>query len=207
MKNETVEIARRAVKNWWVSVLIGVLAIALGIWCTATPDSTLVALSLAFIVVFLMSGILEIAFAATNSGTQGWGWNLAGGILDLLLGFLLMTFPLAEISLVLVYFVGFWLLIRSIWGIGAATDLSRLKTKGWGWLLTLAILGVIFSFLFFVSPMLGGAMVVWLAGCAFIFYGLFRIYLGVWLQSLHNNVGEVAREIEKIEEVEEKINM
>lgn len=195
MKNEILETARQAVKNWWVSILIGVLSIALGVWCAFTPDSTLVALTIVFIVAFLISGILEIVFAVTNRGLEGWGWNLAGGILDLILGILLMALPLPVITIVLVYFVGFWLLIRSVWGIGTASDLSRWRVKGWGWLLALAILGVIASFFFFISPIFGGGMIVWFASLAFVFYGVFRIYLGIWLKSLRDNVGKVADRI------------
>lgn len=197
MKNEILETARRAVKNWWVSILVGILAIVLGIWCAVTPDTTLVALTIVFIVAFLISGIFEIVFAVSNRDMSGWGWSLAGGILDLILGILLMALPLPVITIVLVYFVGFWILIRSIWGIGTASDLSRWKVKGWGWMLALAILGVIAAFFFFISPVFGGGMIVWFAAFAFVFYGVFRIYLGIWLKSLKNHAGEVADRIEE----------
>ena len=198
MKNEIFETARRAVKNWWVSILIGVLAVILGIWCMVTPDTTLVALTMVFVVAFLVSGIFEIIFAVGNRSMQGWGWALAGGILDLLLGILLLALPLPVITLVLIYFVGFWLLIRSIWAIGIASDLSHWKNSGWGWLLALAILGVIFAFLFFLSPMFGGGMIVWFASFAFLFYGIFRIYLGFRLKSFKNDVDGAADTIREI---------
>lgn len=198
MRNELIETARRAVKNWWVSILIGVLALVVGVLCLTTPDSTLLALSMVFVVVFLLSGILEIVFALSNRDMQGWGWGLAGGILDLILGILLLTLPLPVITLVLIYFVGFWLLIRSIWGIGIASDLSRWKGSGWGWLLALAILGIIFSFLFFISPVFGGGMIVWFASFAFLFYGIFRIYLGIRLKSFKNDIDGAADTIKEI---------
>ena len=198
MKNELLETARRTVKNWWVSVLVGVLAVILGIWCMATPDSTLVALTMVFVVMFLLSGMFEIVFAVTNRNVQGWGWSLAGGILDLLLGILLAALPLPVITLVLVYFVGFWLLIRSIWAIGLASDLSHWRNSGWGWLLALAILGVIFSFVFFLSPIFGGGMIVWFASFAFLAYGIFRIFLGIKLKSFKNDIHDVAERIDEI---------
>lgn len=200
MKKSILQEARRIVKNWWVSVLVGVLAIILGIWCAATPDSTLVALTMVFVVAFLVSGVFEIIFAVGNRGIQGWGWGLAGGIIDLILGILLVSMPLPVITLVLIYFVGFWLLIRSIWGIGLAADLSRLRGSGWGWLLALAIFGVIFAFLFFLSPLFGGGMIVWFAVLAFLFYGIFRIYLGIRLKSMNKNIEKVAEDLEDIRE-------
>jgi len=43
-------------------------------------------------------------------------------------------------------------------------------------------------------------MIVWFAALAFIAYGFFRIYLGVRLRTLHNDLGEVARELEDLDE-------
>jgi len=98
----------------------------------ATPDATLVALTILFIVAFLVSGIFEIILAVGNRDRRGWGWALAGGILDLVLGIILMVIPPVMTTLVLIYFVGFWLLIRSVWAIGFASDLSHVKNSGWG---------------------------------------------------------------------------
>ncbi len=193
MKNEIVVTVQRAARNWWVSVLIGVLALALGIWCLFAPGATLAALSLVFVVGFIISGILEIVFAVTNRGLDGWGWSLAGGIVDLLIGIALAVLPLAVITVVLIWFVGFWLLIRSILGIGMAADLHRWGVRGW--LLAVAILGVVAAFLFFLSPAFGGGTIVWLAACAFVFYGIFRIWLGVRLYSLHRNVEVITERI------------
>lgn len=186
MKNHFLESAKYAVKHWWVSILIGVLSIILGIMFIRTPIDALLTLSIVFAISFLATGISEIIFAIANRKTvYNWGWSLAGGIVDVLLGVLLLSAPDIT-ALLLVYFVGFWILFRSIWGIGIAFELSRFRIPGWGLMLILAVLGVMLSFVFILSPIFGGGFIVAFAATAFIVYGIFRIYLGFKLKSTKN---------------------
>ena len=102
---------------------------------------------------FILGGILDIIFAVSNRDyVYGWGWTLAAGILELLLGIMLFTLPTASITVILVYFVGFWILFRSIWSIGESTQLRMMGVKGWGWALALSILCTVLAFLYLLSP-------------------------------------------------------
>lgn len=51
-----------AVKNWWVSLLLGLLYILIAICLMFTPMASYVALSLLFSVAMFVSGTLEILF-------------------------------------------------------------------------------------------------------------------------------------------------
>jgi uncharacterized membrane protein HdeD (DUF308 family) len=198
MKNDLFYSVKQAVKYWWVSLLIGLLAIGLGIWCLSSPWATIAALSIVFAASFFVSGIFEIIFAISNKNTlKGWGWTLVSGIIDLLFGIMLISMSPAVIAIVLSYFVGFWLLFQSIWGIGGAAELQRNGVKGWGWLMALAILGVLMSFLFIMSPALTSGFIVSLISISFVVYGIFRIYLGVKLRSLHKEMEDIEKEIDK----------
>ena len=85
----------RHVKYWWVSLIAGLLSILVGVFCLVTPDATLVALSMLFIAVLLVDGIMDIVLAASNSDMlRGWGWMLATGIMELLLAVMLMVMPI-----------------------------------------------------------------------------------------------------------------
>lgn len=184
MNGDLLNSARQAVRHWWVSLLVGILAIGLGIWCISAPWATIIALSYVFAITFLISGLSEIIFAVSNKDSiSGWGWTLASGIIDILFGIIILTLPPAMLTLILAYFVGFWIMFRSIWGIGSAADLQRLNVKGWGWLMALAIIGVIISFIFILSPVFTAGFVVALVSISFVAYGIFRIYLGFKLRS------------------------
>jgi len=198
MKNDLFISVKQAVKYWWVSPIIGLLAIGLGIWCLASPWATIAALAIVFAVSFFVSGIFEIIFAISNKDTlKGWGWTLVSGIIDLLFGIILISMSPAVITIVLAYFVGFWVMFQSIWGIGSAVELQRNGIRGWGWLMALAIMGVILAFIFILTPALTSGFIVALVSLSFIAYGIFRIYLGVRLKSLHNDMDDIEKEIDK----------
>lgn len=191
MKDQFLQSVKQAVKHWWVSLLIGILAVILGIWSMVVPDVTLVALTYVFVCMFIISGLFEISFSIANRNIlHGWGWTLAGGIIDLLFGFILLLLPPAAIAMILIYFVGFWIMFRGVWMIGESFELKRLQVKGWGWFLVLAILTLIFSFVFIVSPLISSVFIVAFVSVAFLFYGVFRIYLGVKLRSIHKMIEE-----------------
>lgn len=190
-----VEGVRNTVKYWWISLIIGFLAILLGIWSLVTPVSALAALTIVFIVAFFISGIIEIAFAVSNRHImKGWGWTLTGGIVDILLGVMLMCLPAPMVTVALIYFIGFWIMLRSIWAIGASAELNTLGVRGWGWLLALAILSLIFSIIFiFSSPIFGGVFVVAFFATAMLIYGVFRIYLAFQLKSIKSDINDIKK--------------
>ncbi|MCD7901502.1 MAG: DUF308 domain-containing protein [Bacteroides sp.] len=178
MKNEMFQSVKQSVKYWWVSLLIGILGVVIGIWCLFAPDTTLVALTYVFIFGFLISGIFEVAFALSNRNTlPGWGWTLVGGLIDLFFGILLLFLPTASAAMVLIYFVGFWIMFRSVWMIGESFELKRIGSTGWGWFLAFSIFALLFSFIFLVSPFFSGVFIISFVSAAFIVYGISRIYL------------------------------
>ena len=78
---------QHSVKNWWTSLLLGIVYIIVALWLMFSPVSTYVALSIIFSVSMLISGILEIIFALSNrKGVPSWGWYIVGGLIDLVLG-------------------------------------------------------------------------------------------------------------------------
>lgn len=181
---EFIDSKLKAAKNWWISVLIGILAIALGIMFISSPESSLLTLAIFFAYGFILSGILEVAFAISNrKAINGWGWNLVSGIIDLFLGAILLLAPGLTVML-MIYFVGFWIMFRSIWTLGSSIELQKVGVKNWGWLLAIAILGIIFSLIFITSPVFGGSFIIAFAAISFIIYGIFRISIGLTLRSI-----------------------
>lgn len=192
MNSELIEAVKQSIKHWWMSLIIGALAIILGAVFITNPFKGLATMAILFSVGYLASGIIEIIFALSNRNThEGWGWMLVSGIIDLVLGVLLLSFyPTITIE-VMILFVGFYVMFRSIWAIGNSFDLQRSGIKGWGWLLTLAILGLIFSIFFIVSPIFGGTLIVAFASIAFFSYGILRIYLGFRYKAMKDHLDKI----------------
>ncbi|MDR2010125.1 MAG: DUF308 domain-containing protein [Bacteroidales bacterium] len=193
MKNHLLELVKGRVKYWWLSLIVGVIAIILGIWSIVTPETTLITLSYIFILAFVISGIFEIIFSVANKNIlNGWGWSLASGIIELLLGLLLLMLPLPIVTTMFVYLIGFWIMFRSIWTIGEAVEIQQMGVKNWGWLLAIGIISVIFSFIFLVSPMIfKGTFIIAFASIAFTLYGIYRILLSFRLRSIYKDVKKI----------------
>jgi uncharacterized membrane protein HdeD (DUF308 family) len=185
METEIIKRAKNVTKHWYLSLILGILFICTGIWVLRTPLESYLTLSILFSVTIFISGIFEIIFSVTNrKEMDNWGWVLAGGIIDLLLGIWLISSPLISIT-VLPFVVGMMLMFRSMVAMGIAFDLKGLPDSGWGWLLVLGILGLLFSFVLLWNPMFAGLTLVIWTGCAFIAIGIFRIILAFKLKHLN----------------------
>ena len=55
-----------SVKNWWTSLLLGIVYIIVAISLMFSPLSSYMALSIIFSISMLISGILEVIFALSN---------------------------------------------------------------------------------------------------------------------------------------------
>ena len=180
-----VESLNSAVRNWWLSLLLGILYIALAIWLFVNPLASYLAISMVFSVFMFVSGLFGIIFALGNRHVlANWGWYLSSAIIDLLIGIVLLASP--ELSMaVLAYILAFWLLFRGFSGIGHATDLRRYGAPNWGWSLALAILAVIFAIGILMVPAAGAVTFVVMVGCALLAFGIFRILVAFELRRLH----------------------
>ncbi|QRM90826.1 HdeD family acid-resistance protein [Lacinutrix sp. WUR7] len=176
--------AQSAVKNWWVSLLIGILYIIAGVWVFQTPLASYVSLSIVFSVFIFVSGISQIFFSlSSRNEVQGWGWYLAGGILDLIIGLLLITHPLMTMA-ILPFYVGFWLLFQGFMAIGLSFQFKAADVPNWGWLLFLGLLTLVFAFLLLANPVFAGLSIVYMTAMAFVSAGVFRIFLAFDLKKI-----------------------
>ncbi len=191
MNTSIIEEVKSAVKNWWVYLIVGILFIIVSFWLMFSPVVGYEALVIVFSVCMFISGILEIIFSSSNRKTlSGWGWYLACGIIDLILGFFLIIFP-SMTAIILPFLLAFWIMFRGFTAIGYSIDLSRMGVKGWGWYLVFGILGVVCSFAIIWYPLAGALASVYIVAFAFLFLGIFRIMLAFDLRNLHKNHQEL----------------
>lgn len=194
MKNYFLSSVKKTVKYWWISPIIGIIAIILGVLCLANPLTTLSMLAILFVAGFLASGIIEIIFAISNREViNGWGWTLASGIISVLFGLILLTMPIETIT-VLLFFVGFWAMFQSIWAIGSSIELQKSGVKGWGWILAFGIIGLIFSFILITNPLFAAGFIIYLFAFILLTYGFVRIFYGFKLRSIHKELEKAEKE-------------
>ncbi len=187
MNSSIIEEVKSAVKNWWISLVLGILFVVVALMLMFQPADAYAALVVLFSICMFASGILEIFFAASNRKVlPGWGWYLTCGIIDVILGIVLIAFPFVT-AMVIPFILAFWIMFRGFTAIGYAMDLNRFGVKGWGWYLVFGILAIICSMAIIWQPAAGALASVYIVAFAFLFMGFFRIMLAFTLRDLHKN--------------------
>lgn len=176
---------RRKAKYWWVGLLIGVLILCLGIWSLSVPVTTLLSLNILFIAGFIASGLGDIFYAfSVRKDRHDWGWILGSGIISLMLGLVLVSRPLESIIVLLLY-VGFWATFQSVMMISSSIMMQRFGFKGWGWILTFGIIGILFSFVLITNPAFASSFIITLFAFSLVLYGIARIFYAFKLRGIY----------------------
>ncbi len=172
------------VKHWWISLLIGILFIAMGVWVMLTPLTSYITLSIFFSATIFISGIFGIIFSITNKEwIKGWGWHFLGAILDLIMGTILLIYP-ALSMVILPFVVGFWFMFSGFSVIGVSAELKSMGWKSSGWGIAFGVLIILLSFLQIINPLIGAAFIVYMTSMAFLTLGIFRIFMALQLRKL-----------------------
>ena len=139
------ESSKQAIRYWWLLLAVGLLLLAVGILIFLFPARSYLELSMLLGWVILLAGILEVVLSATNRHfITGRGWMLAGGIIEMILG-LVLIFNVALAATMLPLLLGFWLLMRAFSTIGLGSDMRTLEISGAGWTILMGILLLICS--------------------------------------------------------------
>lgn len=188
MENPLLKTIRNSIKHWYLPMIVGILFILVGFWVSSTPLASYLTLSILFAFTFLLAGIIEVVYAISNRDTlDNWVWALISGIIGLLLGVLLVSNP-AISMIILPFYIGFGILFYSVLGIGRAIDLRKHNIKGWGYLMFIGIVGLIFSFIMIWNPLFGGMTIVFYTAFSFIILGILNIFLSIKLRSLNKEL-------------------
>ncbi len=185
MDNNVLKTINSSITHWYIPLIVGLIFVGTGAYTFTAPLESFLALSILFSVSFLLSGAIEIAFSLSNRNEmKNWGWNLAFGVFTFVIGVILISHPALSVATLPIY-VGFLLLFRSIMGISFAIELKNNGIKGWGTMMALGGLGVIFSFMLFLNPVFAGMTIVFWVGLTFISAGVFSILLAFKLKKLN----------------------
>lgn len=169
---------------WWLHMLLGIAFIGFGLWFWFTPAETYITLAVFFSVWIFITGFFEIINAFGSSKHSGqWGIYLIGGIIDLVIGGVLITHENLTME-ILPIFLGFWLLFRAIMLIVMYYELKN-KPKGASVILLIsALLSGIFAVIVLAKPLVGDLAIVYSTALAFFFIGVYRLILGNKLRKM-----------------------
>ena len=164
-------------------ILLGILAVIVGVLAIAWPGVTVLALVLLFAVYAFIDAGLE-AVRAFSSRTAGpvFG-HLLLGLIGLAAGVVALIWP-APTALVLVLVIGFWAVAGGIVEIANGFGGGEAAGTRAMFILT-GLVAVVFGVLLFARPGVGAITLALLFGLFSMIYGVTRITLGIHLHQLH----------------------
>lgn len=175
---------QKRLKNWWLLLLSGILFVFLAVYIFRQPLASYVALSVLFAVTFLVAGIFEAVYAVSSRNyDDGWGWALFGGIIHIVFGIFLISFPVLTVT-VLPVFVGSVILIRSLLAAFHAFSIKRAGIAGWGWILFSAVIGILLAIMMLANPVFGGFTIIIYTAVSFLMLGIVQIVLSLRLKRI-----------------------
>ncbi|MFA7035991.1 MAG: HdeD family acid-resistance protein [Methanosarcina sp.] len=163
---------------WWVVLLEGIFAIIVGLFLLYSPAITTVILIQVLGIFWLAGGILSVLGAFVFSGNRM--WKLLSGILSIIAGIVILTYPIYSPFIVLtlfVIFIGVWAIIS-----GAVKLVSGLKGEGWGTGI-LGIVTIILGLLLLANALVGALALPWVFGIFLVIGGIGGVIGGLKMRT------------------------
>lgn len=155
-------------RYWWALLLAGILLVVGGFAYWFWPAAGYAVSSVLFGWLLIAAGIVQLCVSSGANRPKGWGWWLAGGVIDIFVGFLMVRSVVVS-EMLMPYFLAF---IFVYWGVSALVSFAY-HTGRRRWLsLINGILMVIIGCLFVEGGYLSDMMMVsFITAIAFIYWG------------------------------------
>ncbi len=154
---------------WWLILCVGILTVLAGFTYWFWPVAGFAVASIIFGWLLILAGIVQLCVAAGPDYPRGWGWWIAGGIIDMFVGFMMVRSVVLSEAL-LPYFLAF---IFIYWGITAiVSGVNKVHQRFWWLYLVNGILLLLIGFFFIEAGWVGNMETVsFLTSLAFIYWG------------------------------------
>ncbi len=174
-------------RRWWVLLLRGLAAIALGITAIAWPGITLVSLVWVFAVFSLADGIAGVVLGMRGEpdGTIWWTMIILG-VLAMAAGILAFAWP-GLTALVLLVIIAWSAIIRGVFEVAAAISLRKQIDDEWVLVLS-GVLSIAFGALLLARPGAGALAMVLLIGAYMMALGVMAVALSLRLRKLQHKL-------------------
>jgi uncharacterized membrane protein HdeD (DUF308 family) len=174
-------------KNWWLFLVRGLLAVAVGVLALIWPAPAWLALVTLFGAFVLLDGVFTLVAGIDFIQYFDRGWAvMLEGVMGIIIGILTLiwTKPASEI---LFYFVAAWAVFTGILEILTAARIRFFIPGEWAMILA-GVLSILCGILLFVFPASGVVALVWTIGIYAIGFGITQMVFATHLHSLESDI-------------------
>jgi uncharacterized membrane protein HdeD (DUF308 family) len=162
---------------WWLVLIEGIASVIVGAFLLFKPGMTLILLIQVMGIFWLIGGIFRLIGIFMDKSM--WGWKLVGGIIGILAGISVLSYPLWSTVMVPTVFV----IAIGVQGLimGVVTLIMAFKGGGWGPGI-LGALSIIFGFILLANPLAGAVVLPFVAGIYGLIGGIATIVIAFKLK-------------------------
>jgi len=149
--------------RWWTFLLRGIIALALAVFAFMMPAAMATALVYIFAAYFIISGVATIAAGVSLTGAGSWWLLILLGIVEAILGFIMLTEPGAG-PLALAYLFAIWVILTGTTEISAAVMVREYTNSNEIWWILLGLVTLAVGIYVVINPALGVPALVYTVG-------------------------------------------
>ena len=172
-------------KNWWIALLKGIILIILAILVFRHPADALVGVAMFIGISLLLTGIIQsVVSVSSKELAQGWGWGLAGGLLDIFFAIIFLSNPVLTAAAI-PFVVGFWMIFYGVMTFANSFQTKKEGNSNWGLELVGGLLAVFIGFVISGNLLAGTlAITIWM-GIGFLLAGIVYVIVALGLKKLN----------------------
>ena len=172
-------------KNWWLITIKGLIFIFLGFYILRFPISGMLGLIVYGSISLFLSGLILATFAIiTRKVHKGWGWQMAEGLLDIVLAVILLL-NIGLTAITLPYVFAFYGILTGIFWIFQSVFFKNNQYKFWGVVLLAGVLSILVGVLILLRPFIAVLTIVSFIGIMFIVQGFFLMLFSFEISRAH----------------------
>lgn len=188
MDNEIYEKTEFLIRRWWLSLLSGVVVVAIGFIIMLRPSASYYTLALLLGLGILFSGVMGLvqSFSSRNYFVRR-VWLVLASLADIIIGVVLLFNPLLS-GVAMPLLLGFWLMYRGCATLTQGFDLRSYGRRDAGWIIlyggVLIVLGIA---IVWMPTTLSAETVLIFVAVGFIAYGVSLVSLSLRLWEVHRH--------------------
>jgi len=160
---------------WWLILAVGTLMVLGGLAYWVWPAAGYAVASQIFGWLLVLAGVVQVCVSSSYRRPSGWGWWLAGGVVDMFIGFMMVRSVVLS-EAVFPYFMAFFFFY---WGVESLVSACGRRRRYWALGIINGVLECIIGYFFLESTFTSvELMTSLLVSIAFIYWGFTVAVMG-----------------------------